>query len=118
MRNQKGMSLSSTAAVLALIALLGKAAFTLVPMYWDNKMITTVLNKMDEAGEVRETTKPGQLRKLLEERLRSNNMRIDLSQLKITEDKRGLVVDWPYEARGTWIGEIDLVVRFHQYKEF
>ena len=118
MRNQKGMTFASMAAVLALIALLGKAAFTLVPMYWDDKMIGTIMNKMQESGEVRETTKPSELKRLIQQRLYSNDLTIDLSQLKISEEKRGLVVDWPYEARGTWIGEIDLVVRFHQYKEF
>ncbi|WP_430459609.1 DUF4845 domain-containing protein [Thalassolituus sp. LLYu03] len=118
MRYQKGMSFSSVAALVALAAVLLKAAFTLVPMYWDNKMVSTILDTMVENGEIKDDTKPGQLKKLIEHRLSSNNLNISVAELKITEEKRGLTIDWPYEVRGTWIGEIDLVVRFHQHKEF
>jgi len=118
MRRQSGMSFSSVVALLALIALLLKAAIAIVPMYWDNKMLTTVLDTMAESGEVTIDSKPNKVKKLLEQRMQRNGLKMDYEQLKIEPRKHALVLDWPYEVRGTWLGNIDLVVRFQQHKEF
>jgi hypothetical protein len=118
MRRQSGMSFSSVVALVALIALLIKAAIAIVPMYWDNKMLTTVLDTMAESGEVTIDSKPNKVKQLLEQRMLRNGLRMNFEQLTIQPHKHALVLDWPYEVRGTWLANIDLVVRFHQHKEF
>lgn len=117
MRNQKGMSFASVMLIVAVGALLLKAAFTLIPMYWQNQMVKTILETMEESGEVKDLSVP-RVKKLLEERLQRNDLKLDTKELTITEQKGGLRVEWPYEIRGTLLGNIDLVVRFHQNKEF
>jgi len=95
-----------------------KAAITLVPMYWQNQMLTTIINTMYESGDVKSDTRPNQLKKLLEERLSKNDIRMAFDDLNIHTSNRGLTLDWPYEQRGTLFGNIDLVVRFYQQKDF
>jgi len=87
-------------------------------MYWQNQMLTTIINTMYESGDVKSDTRPNQLKKLLEERLSKNDIRMAFDDLNIHTSNRGLTLDWPYEQRGTLFGNIDLVVRFYQQKDF
>lgn len=117
MRNQKGMSTASVMLMIAVGALVVKTAFTLIPMYWQNQMVSTILETMDESGETKNLS-ANRVKKLMEERLEKNNLTLDTKTLSITEHKSGLLLDWPYEIRDSWLGDIDLVVSFHQSKEF
>lgn len=117
MRNQKGMSFASVMLMIAVGALLLKGAFTLIPMYWQNQMVSTILDSMDESGEVKELSVT-RVRNLVLERLVINDLKLDTKELTITEQKGGFHIEWPYEIRGTLLGNIDMVVRFHQSKEF
>ncbi|MCD8530347.1 MAG: DUF4845 domain-containing protein [Saccharospirillaceae bacterium] len=118
MRRQRGMSFVSAMVVVFIAVIFVKAAITLVPMYWQNQMLTTIINKMYESGEIKSDTRPNQLKKLLEERLSKNDIQMAFDELTIHVGNRGLILDWPYEQRGTLFGNIDLVVRFQQHKDF
>jgi len=117
MRNQKGMSFASVMLMVAVGALLLKGAFTLIPMYWQNQMVSTIFETMEESGEAKDLS-IGKMKKLLEERLQRNDLKLDTKTLTITEQKGVFNVEWPYEIRGTVRGNLDMVVRFHQSKEF
>ncbi len=118
MRRQRGMSFVSVLVVVFIAIIFVKAAITLVPMYWQNQMLTTIIDKMHESGDIKSDTRPNQLKKLLEERLSQNDLRMAFDDLTIHTSSRGLTLDWPYEQRGTLFGDIDLIVRFHQQKDF
>jgi len=118
MRRQRGMSFISVLVVVFIAIVFVKAAITLVPMYWQNQMLTTIINTMYESGDVKSDTRPNQLKKLLEERLSKNDIRMAFDDLNIHTSNRGLTLDWPYEQRGTLFGNIDLVVRFYQQTDF
>ncbi len=118
MRRQRGMSFVSVLVVVFIAIIFVKAAITLVPMYWQNQMLTTIIDKMHESGDIKSDTRPNQLKKLLEDRLSKNNLRMAFDDLTINASSRGLTLDWPYEQRGTLFGDIDLIVRFHQQKDF
>ena len=76
--------------VVGIIALLLiKAAFAVVPMYWDNRMLTTVLNKMQGSTTAKSNNSPGQLKKLIEDRLSSNNLDISTDTAIIKVEKTG-----------------------------
>ncbi len=118
MRRQRGMSFVSVLVVVFIVIIFVKAAITLVPMYWQNQMLTTIIDKMHESGEISSDTRPNQLKKLLEERLSKNDIQMAFDNLAIHASHRGLTLDWPYEQRGPLFGDIDMVVRFHQQKDF
>lgn len=117
MKKQQGMTLPSLLVVGLIGILLIKAAFAVVPMYWDNRMLTTVLNKLEQTPDERTQT-PQTLRKLLGERISSNNLAIPMDELDIGQADGRLIMKWDYERRANWIGNIDVVARFHQQKEF
>lgn len=110
--------MASVMAAIAVAALLLKAAFTLIPMYWDNKMVGTILDNMYNSPELRVESSPKKLRTLLLDRLQDNDLDIPVDALIIRAQGKGLVLEWEYERRGTWLGSVDLIVRFHQHKDF
>lgn len=118
MRQQRGMSMVSVLVILIGAALLLKAAFGLFSMYWDHKMIGTVLEKMHSNPDERSEVRPAQLKRIIQERLESNNINVDMSGLNFRPVANGVQMDWRYEMRRTWLGNVDLVVSFYQNQEF
>ncbi len=118
MRKQAGMTIPSMLVVGLVLLLLIKAAFAVVPMYWDNRMLTTVLSKMHAGTATQDIKSSKQLMHTLEERLSSNNLNIPTDTAIIRVEKTGLSLDWQYERRANWISNIDIVVSFHQQVEF
>lgn len=118
MHNQKGMTIPSMLVVGLISLLLIKAAFAVVPMYWDDKMLSTVLNKMQSSPASQSINSPKQLKGLIEDRLSSNNLNISTDTAIIQPGKSGLTLDWKYERRANWIANIDIVMSFHHQAEF
>src|SRR5690554_2702282 len=118
MRKQSGMTIPSMLIVGLISLLLIKAAFAVVPMYGDDRMLTTMLNKMQSSPAAKDSSSAKQLLKTIEERLSSNNLSIPTDNAIIRAEKAGLTLDWHYERRSNWISNIDIVVRFHQQAEF
>lgn len=118
MRQQRGMSMISLLTVLVGVGLLLKAGLSLMPMYWEHQMITTILDNMYGAPEVRAETRPSALKRIIEERLAENDILMDLSGLTLRSQQRGIELEWEYELRRNWLGNVDLVVSFSQYKDF
>lgn len=118
MRRQSGMSFTSVAVLIVVILLVVKTAITLIPMFWDNRMLTTVLNSMQQSREVNSETSVKQFKTLLEKRLDMNGLRLSYDDMEIRKTSQGLMLNWSYEARRNWLGNIDMVARFHQQKDF
>ncbi|MAK92378.1 MAG: hypothetical protein CMI13_14230 [Oleibacter sp.] len=119
MRRQNGMSLSAILAVILIAGVLAKTGYALVPMYWDNRILTTVLENMKDSGEINDNTSPRAVKDILVKRMNMNHVRIAFDELSIKKGRSGrLELDWPYERRDTWFGNVDLVVGFHQHIEF
>src|SRR5690554_4987891 len=118
MHNQKGMTIPSMLVVGLISLLLIKAAFAVVPMYWDDKMLSTVLNKMQSSPASQSINSPKQLKGLIEDRLSSNNLNISAKSGIIQPVKDRLVLDWKYESRGNWNTNNDIVRSFHHQAEF
>lgn len=118
MQKQRGMSMVSVLAILVGVALLLKAAFGLFSIYWDHKMISTVLEKMHSNPDERREIRPAELKRIIQGRMDSNNIDVDLSGLTFKPTQNGVQLDWQYEMRRTWLGNVELVVTFNQNQEF
>lgn len=118
MRKQAGMTIPSMLLVGLICLLLLKAAMAIVPMYWDDRMLSTVLNKMQGTTEIASNNSPKQLKKMIEERLSNNNLDISTDSAVIKVEKTGLTLDWQYERRSNWVSNIDIVVSFHHQADF
>lgn len=118
MRKQAGMTIPSMLVVGLISLLLIKAAMAVVPMYWDDRMLSTVLNKMQASTEIKTNNSPKQLMKIIDDRLSSNNLAIPTGSAIIKTEKTGLTLEWQYERRANWVSNIDIVVSFHHRVEF
>lgn len=95
-----------------------KAGIALVPVYWDDRMLNTVLKKTQETPEY-SGLNAKELVSLVEGLLQRNNLEIPTDDLEVKlNSSQTLELNWPYERRANWIGNIDLVVKFQHQKEF
>ncbi len=118
MRRQRGLSIVSILVVLFVGILLVKGAITLIPMYWDNKLIGTILDSVPKDREFSPDMRQKDFKLLLNKRLQDNNIKASLDDLKIRKGDQGFTLDWTYEARDTYLRNIDMVVRFQVQKDF
>jgi len=119
MRRQKGFSMILAAVWLVIIMVAIKTAYALVPVYWENRMLGTVLDGIQESDLVEDKTTVGELKKIIRKSLTTSNITIPQDQFTVQRNAEGrLEVDWPYEVRTNWFGNVDMVVSFKQYKEF
>ncbi|MAD44187.1 MAG: hypothetical protein CMI02_19155 [Oceanospirillaceae bacterium] len=118
MHRQKGMSFTSVISLIALLVVLIKTGYELVPMYLDDQVLNGVLERMKDSGEVTHESSPRHVKSMLEKRLDMNNIQLAYDELSIKKNGNSLVLDWPYEKRSNWFGNVDLVVSFHQHVEF
>lgn len=118
MRRQSGMSFTSMAVLLVVVVIVVKTAMTLVPMFWDNRILTTILNSMAESRDINADMTKKQFEAVLNRHLNMNDLELPLNGLEISKHNGTLTLDWSYEARRNWIGPVDMAVRFNQHKEF
>src|SRR5690606_22477807 len=118
MEQPRRKSLASELITLVGVDVLLKASIGLFSMYWDHKMISTVLEKMHSNPDERTEVRPAQLKRIIQERMDSNNIDVEMSGLPFRPAQNGVQMDWQYEMRRTWLGNVDLVVTFTQNQEF
>lgn len=117
MHKQAGLTLPSMLVVGLVALLLIKAAITVVPMYWDNRMLSTLMNNMESTTDLPATAQG--LVKQIDDMLGRNNLPIPTTDAKVkAHSTGGFSLDWDYERRGNWFGNVDIVVRFNQTREF
>ena len=118
MKHQRGATAISILFAILVAIVFVRAGMALVPMYMDDKVVGTVLENMYDSEEVRAETNPNRLKQHLEQRLQSNNVQLSTKNVKIRAVRTGLELDWEYEQRANWFGNVDLVMTFHRQKDF
>lgn len=118
MKKQAGVSFVTVLLVLTLIGVFAKAGIAVIPMYWDDKLLGKVLENVHESGDVNSRTRQKELKQLIEERMRSNRLNIPTEGMTVMRIQGGLLLQWEYEIRSNFMGNVDLVGRFHHEEEF
>lgn len=116
MHKQAGVTIPSALILLLLGLLFIKAVISLVPIFWDDRMLNTVLTQLQDSGEYKKST-ANQVFRSLEGSLQRNNLNISLENLSITPVGQGFLIEWDYERRTRWVGKVDFVVAFSHSKE-
>lgn len=117
MKKQAGLTLPSTVVALLLAGLLIKAALALVPLFWDDRMLSTVLDKMEQNEQYRNLGALD-LADAVVALVQRNQLNIPTDNLAIRSLAGDtLELNWEYERRATWIGNIDFAVKFQHHKE-
>ena len=109
---QVGMGMIPALLVLGAVIIFATIAVKLMPIYVDYWTLTRIIN--DVVSEERnEDPTPAGIRKDLSSRFITNRVEaISLRDIKISNDKKGVVIDARYEKRTPVMFNIDAVVRF------
>jgi len=117
MKKQDGIaSLSVLLAVFAFIVII-RITFAVVPMYYDDKVVETILDDLVSSGKIDSRTSTRKARDLIRIRLDRNQVEVDLEGLAIRRTRNGSLLFWDYEHRSGFISNIELVGRFQHQKE-
>lgn len=109
---QTGMGMLPTLVVVGVVIVFATIAVKLMPIYVDYWTLTRVLSDVVEEERSDDPT-PAGIRNALSNRFITNRIEaISLRDIKISSDKKGVVIDARYEKRTPIMFNIDAVVRF------
>ncbi|WP_369857432.1 DUF4845 domain-containing protein [Candidatus Thalassolituus haligoni] len=118
MKKQSGLSFYAVMVILLIVGVVAKAGIAIVPMYWDNRMLQQVLETMHKSKTVTGTSSVKDLHGVLAARIRSNSLNISLDGLVATRSKGVLTMDWNYEVKEHFMGNLYVVGQFSHHEEF
>jgi hypothetical protein len=109
---------ASFLSILAFLVLLGFSLNFIVrifALHWDDRILVSILDDLPQVIE-RETSAK-EVRKLLDNRLEINRLRvIPVDQLVITKHKGQIKLIWQYERREHVMSNVDIALTFnHEY---
>lgn len=111
---QTGMGMLPTLVVVGVVIVFATIAVKLMPIYVDYWTLTRVLSDVVEEERSDDPT-PAGIRNALSNRFITNRIEaISLRDIKISSDKKGVVIDARYEKRTPIMFNIDAVVRFEE----
>ncbi len=112
MNKQRGLSMPSILVIVLVVIVAARVGIALFPMYFDDRMLQQVLETIEKNGDIEGKSTNREIRNLLEERLRFNNLNIPMETLEIDRARDTITLRWPYERRDNVMSNIDLVTRF------
>ena len=118
MKKQTGASFATILVVITVLGIFVKAGIAVGPMYWEDKVLKTIIENVRESGEVNSQTRQKELKQIIQGRMLDNRLNIPTEGMVVKRVSGGLLLQWEYESRGTFIANIDLVGRFYHEEEF
>ena len=117
MNKQKGMTMISWLAILALVLFNGIIALNVVPVYINDHSVKSVMKGLETDSDMRSVTPKG-IKETVIKRLKINNVyNIKKEQVNIKKGKNFYLVTIAYEPRGRLVGNLDYIVSFkHEAK--
>ena len=120
MRNkQQGMSFFSLIIILIIGGIFLSVGFKLYPAYWDNRLVTSVMEDLVASAETRDDSAT-QIRTKISKRLRINQVRlpIPLKEAVVIEEDAGVkTITLKYDIVVPMFYNVDAVVKFHEQYE-
>ncbi|WP_455366164.1 DUF4845 domain-containing protein [Kaarinaea lacus] len=115
--NQRGVTMITIAAGLALLAFFVLVAITLLPIYIENFSVCSHVSRIGADMRASELTKE-EIRKTLIKRFGIDDVKsVAREDISITEIPGGYSVEVDYEVRKHFLGNVDVVVYFTETTE-
>jgi hypothetical protein len=112
MKKQKGLTLISWLAIIAVVLFNAIIAMNVVPVYLNDHSVKTIMQSLETDSTVRGAT-PKKIKEIITKRLRINNIySIKKDHIKIQKSKSGYLITIEYEPRGRLVGSLDYIVSF------
>ena len=116
-KKQRGMTMVTIAAGLALLAFFVMIAITLVPVYLENFSVSSHVSRLGKDSRSKEMTKE-EIRKTLLKRFGIDDVKnVERQDIIISDIPGGYNIEVDYEVRKSFLGNIDVVVYFTETAE-
>ena len=112
MNNQKGATLISWIALLALVLFNAIIAMNVVPVYMTDHSVKSLMAGLETDSELKGAT-PKKIKETVVKRLRINNIYdIKKDQITLKKSKNDYLVIIEYEPRGKLVANLEYIVHF------
>jgi hypothetical protein len=112
MKKQKGLTLISWLAIIAVVLFNAIIAMNVVPVYLNDHSVKTLMQNLETDSAIKSAT-PKKMKDIITKRLRINNIySIKKENITIKKSKAGYLVTIEYEPRGKLVGSLDYIVSF------
>jgi len=113
MKKQKGLTLISWLAIIAVVLFNAIIAMNIVPVYLNDHSVKTLMESLESDSSVRGAT-PKKIKQVITKKLRVNNV-YSVTKEHITikkTNKNEYLVTVEYEPRGKLVGSLDYIATF------
>lgn len=113
MKKQKGLTLISWLAIIAVVLFNAIIAMNVVPVYLNDHSVKTLMESLESDTSVRGAT-PKKIKQVITKKLRVNNVySVTKEHITIKKTKKNdYLVTVEYEPRGKLVGSLDYIVTF------
>jgi len=112
MKKQKGLTLISWLAILAVVLFNAIIAMNVVPVYMNDHSVDSLMKNLETDTSIRGKS-PKRLKDIITKRLRVNNIYdVNNDNITIKKDRNFYIITLEYEPRGRLMGSLDYIVTF------
>ena len=112
MKKQKGLTLISWLAIIAVVLFNAIIAMNVVPVYLNDHSVKSLMESLESDSDVRGAS-PKKIKNIITKNLRINNIySVTKDNITIKKSKNDYVITIEYEPRGKLIGSLDYIVSF------
>ena len=113
MKKQKGLTLISWLAIIAVVLFNAIIAMNIVPVYLNDHSVKTLMESLESDSSVRGAT-PKKIKQVITKKLRVNNVySVTKEHITIKKTKKNdYLVTVEYEPRGKLVGSLDYIATF------
>ena len=115
MKKQKGLTLISWLAIIAVVLFNAIIAMNVVPVFLNDHSVKSLMENLESDSSLRGAT-PKKIKDNITKRLRVNNVySVTKEHITIKKDKTYYLITIEYEPRGKLVGSLDYIISFkHQ----
>ncbi|WP_455209026.1 DUF4845 domain-containing protein [Kaarinaea lacus] len=114
---QRGVTMITIAAGLALLAFFVLIAITLIPVYIENFSVSSHVSRIGKDSRAKEMSKE-EVKKTLIKRLGIDDVKnVSREDISVTDIPGGYQIEVDYEVRKNFLGNVDVVVYFTETAE-
>ena len=112
MKKQKGLTLISWLAIIAVVLFNAIIAMNVVPVFLNDHSVKSIMEDLETDPSLRGAT-PKKIKETITKRLRVNNVySVSKEHITIAKDKTYYIITIEYEPRGKLVGRLDYIISF------
>ena len=117
-RQQQGFSMLAIMLFIAIGVFVLTVVVRVVPVYIEDFTLSSIIGSLEDSRPYREAETVGDVRELLRKRIQMENIDgVEVDDIAMERDGERLLLEFSYEVRSPFMGNIDTVIQFdHQHE--